>query len=383
MFFSREPHSIEDLRHLARRRLPRAIFDFFDGGSEDESTLDANIEAFRRVRLAPRCLVDVSNVDLTTQIVGGSSAMPLVVGPTGAVGYGRRGGDIAIAKAAAAAGIPYTLSTSATASIEQVADAAPGRHWFQAYILQNREFLASLIERARQADYEGLMITVDLPVGGKRERDFRNHLSIPLKYTSRNVADFAAHPVWALDMLRNGLPVMENLRGMETPTANATEIASSVGRSYDPSFDWTRLEQIRERWPRKLIVKGVIRPDDAQRLANMGCDAVVVSNHGGRQLDGAAATLDALPSVLQAVNGRIPVLVDGGIRRGVDILKARAIGAQAVLIGRATLWGAIVSGEEGATLALAILRDEFRRSMQLCGARSVDEITHDLLFNRG
>ena len=375
--------SIEDLRRAARRRLPRAIFDFFDGGAEDELTLADNRAAYARLRLAPRALVNVAQVSTQAQVVGGPSALPLAVGPTGAVGYGRPGGDIAIARAAAAAGVPYTLSTSATASIEQIAAAAPGRLWFQAYILRNRELLDALIARALAAGYEALMITVDLPVGGKRERDARNDLSFPFRYTARNLADFASRPAWAWAVLRHGLPVMENLKGLEAPAASATRLASSVGRSYDPSFDWARLQAIRDAWPRKLIVKGILRPDDAGRLAAMGCDAIVVSNHGGRQLDGAAATLDALPGIVRAVGERVPVLVDGGVRRGADLLKARALGAQAVLVGRATLWGAVADGQPGAGRALEILRDELQRTMQLCGVCDVAGIDADLLFRPG
>ncbi|PMR73005.1 alpha-hydroxy acid oxidase [Billgrantia endophytica] len=382
MFDSRRIHSIEGLRQAAQRRLPKAIFDFFDGGAEDELTLADNRSAFGRVKLAPRCLVNVAEVGLDTDIVGGRSALPLVVAPTGAVGFGRHGGDVDIARAAVEAGVPYTLSTSATASIEQIADAASGRLWFQAYILKDKELLSSLIFRAKSAGYEALMITVDLPVGGKRERDFRNHLSFPFRYTSRNLLDFASRPVWAMRMLRYGVPVMENLKGLEAPSASTTKLASSVGRSYDPSFDWDSLKSLRDEWPHKLIVKGVMRADDAARLAAMGCDGIVVSNHGGRQLDGAAATLDILPGVVSAVEGRVPVLVDGGVRRGVDILKARALGAQGVLAGRATLWGAVADGQRGAAQALAILRDELQRSMQLCGVRSVDEISRELLFER-
>ena len=380
MAVATQAQSIEDLRRAARRRLPRAIFDFFDGGAEDEVTLAANLAAYTRLRLAPHVLVNVSQVQTQADVVGGSSSLPLAVAPTGAVGYGRPGGDIAIARAAAAAGVPYTLSTSATASIEQIADAAPGRLWFQAYILRNRDLLDALIARALAAGYEALMITVDLPVGGKRERDARNHLSFPFRYTARNLTDFASRPAWAMAVLRHGLPVMENLKGLEAPSASATRLASSVGRSYDPSFDWARLQAIRDAWPRKLIVKGILRADDAERLAALGCDAVVVSNHGGRQLDGAAATLDALPGVVRAVGGRVPVLVDGGVRRGADLLKARALGAQAVLVGRATLWGAVAGGQPGAERALEILRDELQRTMQLCGVCDVAGIGADLLF---
>lgn len=371
--------SIEDLRRAAKRRTPRAIFDFFDGGAEDEVTLCDNQAAFRRQRLLPRVLTDVSNVQTNVQLLGSASKLPLAVSPTGAVGFGWRGGDIAIARAAAAAGIPYTLSSAATASIEQVANAAPGRLWFQAYILKNKPFLDGLIARAFAADYEALMITVDLPVGGKRERDFRNHFSVPFKFTARNLMDFVRRPGWLSDIVRYGMPVMENMVGLEMQAKNATEIASSVGRSYEPAFDWSSLQQIRDRWPRKLIVKGVLRPDDAARIAGMGCDALVVSNHGGRQLDGAVATFEALPAVVKAVEGRIPVLLDGGVRRGSDVFKALALGASGVMVGRATLYGAVAAGEPGASRALAILQDELLRTMQLCGARSIQEITPDLL----
>ncbi|MBC7444802.1 MAG: alpha-hydroxy-acid oxidizing protein [Polaromonas sp.] len=373
-------YSIEDLRLGAQRRLPRAIFDFFDGGAEDETTLRDNAAAYQRVRLVPRVLTDVSAIDTGTVMLGQPAQLPMAIAPTGAVGFGWRGGDLAIARAAAAAGIPYTLSSTATASIEQIADGAPGRLWFQAYILRNKPFLQALIDRAQAADYEALVITVDLPVGGKRERDFRNHFSVPFRFTPRNLADFARHPGWLSDIIRFGMPVMENLIGLETRATSATAIASSVGRNYDPSFDWEDLQKIRDRWPRKLIVKGILSPDDAVRVAAMGGDAVVVSNHGGRQLDGAVATFDALPGIVKAVDGRIPVLLDGGVRRGSDIFKALALGAQGVMLGRATLYGAAAAGEPGASRALAILKDELVRTMQLCGVRSTRDVKASALF---
>jgi (S)-mandelate dehydrogenase len=333
------------------------------------------------VRLLPKVLVDVSAVDTRTKILGKASALPIAVAPTGAVGFGWPGGDVAIARAAAECGIPYTLSTSATASIERIAREAPGRLWFQAYILKQREHTWRLIERARAAGYEALMITVDLPVGGMRERDLRNDFSIPFRLTARNLVDFAVHPRWALGM-RGGMPVMENLAGITPQATSALDIASSVGRSYDPSFDWEGLSAIRDAWAGTLILKGIIRPDDAERAAAIGCQALVVSNHGGRQLDGAVATLVALPSIVRAVNGKIPVLVDGGVRRGSDIVKALTLGAQAVLVGRATLFGACAAGEPGARRALEILREELVRTMRLCGVRRIDEIALDLLVER-
>ena len=373
-------YSIEDLRRSAQRRLPRAIFDFFDGGAEDEKTLRDNAAAYQRRRLMPRVLTDVSAIDTSAVILGRPAALPFAIAPTGAVGFGQRGGDIAIARAAVAAGIPYTLSSTATASIEQIADAAPGRLWFQAYILRNKPFLASLIERARAADYEALVITVDLPVGGKRERDFRNDFSVPFRFTPKNMLDFAQHPRWLSDIIRYGMPVMENLVGLETQSTNASAIASSVGRNYDPSFNWDSLQKIRDSWPRKLIIKGILNPQDALRVADMGCDALVVSNHGGRQLDGAVATLDALPAIVQATQGRIPVLLDGGIRRGADVFKALALGAQGVLVGRATLYGVSAAGEAGASRALTILKDELIRTMQLCGTPTVGAIDSSFIF---
>jgi (S)-mandelate dehydrogenase len=372
-------YSIDDLRRLARHRLPRSIFDFYDGGAEDESTLDENRAAFGRHRLAPRVLVDVAAASPAASLFGRPLGLPMAVGPTGALAFGWRDADLHLARAAAEHGIPFTLSSSGTASIEAVAKASSGRLWFQAYVLRNQDFFWKMIERADHAGFEALVITVDLPVGGKRERDFHNQFSVPFRITRRNALDFARHPRWTFDLLRRGIPAFENLRGLELAARSATEIASSVGRSYDPAFDWDRLAQVRERWPRKLIVKGITRGDDAQRLLALGCDAIVVSNHGGRQLDGAVATLDALPEVVQAVSGRLPVLLDGGIRRGTDVAKALALGASAVLLGRATLFGVAAGGAAGAMKALDILRDEFLRTLQLCGAASPQGLTSDLL----
>ena len=377
-------YCVEDFWRLARWCLPYSIYDFFDGAAEDELALNRNRNRWREITLAPKVLVDVKQVEMGCEIVGGQSSLPMAVAPTGGVGFGRHGGDIAIARAAAAMGIPYTLSTSATASIEQIAQAAPGRLWFQAYILSHKGLLQNLIDRAYAADYEGLMITVDLPVGGKRERDLNNHLSFPLKFTPRNLLGFASRPFWAARMLRLGAPVMENLKEMQRLAASEqNKSTSSVGRHYDPSFNWSDLQQIRDNWKRRLIVKGVVRPADANRLVEMGVDAIIVSNHGGRQLDASPATCDALPGIVQAVQGRVPVLVDGGIRRGVDIVKARAMGAQGVLLGRATLFGALAAGQPGATRAIEILKDELARSMQLCGVTRVSDIDASLLFVPG
>lgn len=374
-----QAYSIADLRQRAKRRLPQAVFDFFDGGAEDEGTLRDNTAAFDRVRLLPKVLVDVSVIDTSIALLGAPASLPIAIAPTGGVGFGWPGGDVAIARAAVRNGIPYSLSTSATASIETVAEAAPGRLWFQAYIFKKRAFTMQLVERARVAGYEGLMITVDLPVGGKRERDFRNDFALPFRYTARNLLDFASRPRWGLAIARSGMPVMENLIGYTPEAVGSSGLASVAGRNYDPSFDWSSLQAIRDAWRGKLIVKGVVRAQDAERLAALGCDALVVSNHGGRQFDGGMAALDALPAVVRAVGSRVEVMVDGGVRRGVHVLKALALGARAVLVGRPTLYGAASAGEPGALRALEILREELVRAMQLCGVRSVAEIGPELI----
>lgn len=372
--------SVEELRLQARRRLPKAIFDFYEGGAETESTLQANRAAFHKHTLIPRFLVDVSTVDTATTLLGTTSSLPLAVSPTGAIGFGWPKGDVAIARAARDAGVPYALPTSATSAIERVArDAEGARLWFQAYMLRQQAFTFGLIERARRAGYEALVITVDMPTGGKRERDLRNDFGLPFRFTRRNVPGFAARPGWVLSQWRNGLPQLENLIGFTPEAVDAKSIASSVGKSYDASFDWEGLARIRDLWPRKLLVKGILHPDDARRAANLGCDGVIVSNHGGRQLDGAIATLDALPAIVAAVGLRMDVLMDGGVRRGSDIVKALALGAKGVMVGRPLLYGVSAGGEIGAARALHILQDEMTRCMRLSGLASVSEIQHSLL----
>ena len=366
--------SIEDLRLAAQRRLPAAVFDFFDGGSEDELTMRDNRAAFDRRRLLPRVLRGVASIDMATTVAGAAAKAPIVIAPTGAAGFGRPGADVAIARSAAAFGIPYTLSSSATASIERIAREAPGRLWFQPYILRDQAFFHRLIERAEAAGYEALVVTVDMPVGGKRERDYRRDFAIPFAFTLRNILDFASRPRWALALARHGVPVLENLVGLARSGSDISAIASSVGRDYDSGFDWQGLQALRERWRRRLLVKGILHPDDALRAAAIGCDGVVVSNHGGRQLDGAVASIDALPAIAAAVGNRIEILIDGGVRRGSDIVKALALGAKAVMIGRATLYGASAAGEAGARRALEILTDELARTMRLCGIRTIAEI---------
>ncbi|HEY6821740.1 MAG TPA: alpha-hydroxy acid oxidase [Burkholderiales bacterium] len=371
--------NIEDLRQMARRRLPRAIFDFFDGGAEDETSLRGNRAAFERVRLLPKVLVNVAQVDTRVSLFGKEMNLPMAIAPTGGIGAGRVGADLMLARAAKAYGIPFTLATPATASIERVAAEVGGRLWFQLYVVRDRDFRDKLVRRAADAGYEALLVTVDLAVSGKRERDPRNGFVTPYRPNWRNSRDVLLRPAWLMDLARNGLPTMANFEGYKFSSTKVTDIATAVGREMDASFDWEALKRLRELWPRKLLLKGVERPDDALRAAELGCDGVVVSNHGGRQLDGAAATLEALPGVVNAVGSRMTVLLDGGVRRGVDILKARALGAQAVLTGRATLFGVMAGGEAGARRALDILSDELQRAMRLSGVRSAAEIGAGLL----
>ncbi|HXJ10429.1 MAG TPA: alpha-hydroxy acid oxidase [Burkholderiales bacterium] len=373
--------SIEDLRILTKKRIPRAIFDFFDGGAEDEVTLRENRAAFERIRLRPKVLVDVSQVDLKTDLLGRPSTLPLAVAPTGGISAGRFGAELMLARAAKAAGVPFTLATPSAFTFERVAEEVGGRLWMQLYAVRDVGFRNKLVERARNAGYEAMLVTVDLPVSGKRERDPRNGFVTPFKPNWRNSRDVMFKPAWLLQVMRHGLPGMANLEGYPFSALNPTDLATAVGREMDASLDWEQVKRLRDLWPGKMLLKGVERPDDAERAAAMGCDGVVVSNHGGRQLDGAVATLDALPEISRTVGTKLTVLLDGGVRRGVDILKARALGAHGVLTGRATLFGVQAGGEAGAARALEILRTELERAMKLCGVRSVAQIGPELLFS--
>lgn len=376
-------YNIEDLRRGAEKRLPRAIFDFFDGGAEDEITLQDNGAAFRRLCLNPKVLQDVSAIDTTCEIVGGPSKFPLLIAPTGGIGMGRPGADLAIARTAAKLGIPYTLSTNATASIADIAKHAPGRLWFQLYVLQDRAFMENLIARAEAADYEALVPTVDLAVGGKRERDFKNGFSTRFKPKLRHYAEALCKPAWAAGIIANGgMPDFINIRGYRGSVQSGASLASSVARDTDPAFDWQDLARLRDRWKRKLIIKGVSRIDDAKRLIAMGVDGIWVSNHGGRQLDGAIASFDAMSAITAAVGDKIAVIMDGGIRRGSDLFKIRAMGGQAGAIGRAGLYGVATGGEAGARRAFDILIDELTRTMQLCGTPRIADIAADLVDRR-
>lgn len=371
--------SIADLRRIAMRRLPRSVFEFIDGGAEDELTLAGNRAAFERLRIVPRVLVDVSTPELQTEIVGQPAAAPFVIAPMGCCALVWPDADLAIARAASAHGIPFTLSTMATISIERMADAVQGRLWFQLYVFRDRAMTDSLVDRANSAGYEALVVTVDLPAGGKRERDLRNGISVPLRLTGRHLVEGITHPGWALRMLRGGLPKFENVRGLLGDDSAGLTIAARVGQNLDAAYDWDGLARLRERWPRKLLVKGVAHPADAARMVSLGVDGIWVSNHGGRQLDGAIASADALPRVAAEVQGKAALLIDSGVCRGIDALKARALGAQAVAIGRAALFGASAGGEAGVRRALEILTGELALAMKLSGVSTLKSVDHSIL----
>jgi isopentenyl diphosphate isomerase/L-lactate dehydrogenase-like FMN-dependent dehydrogenase len=368
--------SIEDFRQAARRRLPTAIFDFIDGGAEDELTLRDNRHAFERVRVLPRVLNDVSAPQIAGTLWGAPVKAPLVVAPMGSCMLAWPQADIAIARAALAHGIPYTLSTMSTTSIERMARAVQGTLWFQLYVLKDQDFNLQLIDRAQAHGYGALVVTVDLQAGGKREKDYRNGISIPLRPSWRLLRDGLTHPAWAWQLMRGGLPQFENVAGYGGMADNGLPIAARVGQSLDDAFNWEKLARMRDRWQGPLLVKGVEHPADAKRLVAMGVDGIWISNHGGRQLDGALATADALPLVAQAVPDT-PLIIDSGVRRGVDLFKARAMGATGVAVGRAALYGAAVAGEAGAFRALQILIDELKLSMKLSGASSWTQLGPD------
>ena len=365
--------SIADLRLLAKKRLPQTVFEFIDGGAEDEITLRDNRAAFERIKITPRILNDVSAPDTRTSLLGKEAKAPIVIAPMGSCMLAWPNADIAIARAAAAHGLPYTLSTMSNTAMETMADAVQGELWFQLYVLKDRSFNEHLVERAWAAGFSALVVTVDLQAGGKRERDLKNGISIPLQISLKQVISGMTHPGWAWQMLRHGSPQFQNVKGyMGQQNADLT-IAAKVGQSLDAAFSWEDLSRLRDQWKGKLLVKGVEHPLDAARLVTLGVDSVWISNHGGRQLDGALATADALPAIAKALAGKVDVIIDSGVRRGVDILKARAQGAQAVAVGRAVLFGAAVAGEAGARHALQILIDELQLSMKLSGVGSVND----------
>jgi L-lactate dehydrogenase (cytochrome) len=375
--------NIMDLRALARRRVPRAFFEYADRGSYDESTLRENRAALARIRLRQRVMIDVDDRSLATEIVGQPVSMPLAIAPTGLTGLQHGSGEIHGARAAARAGIPFCLSTMSICSIEQVRAATHTPFWFQVYVMRDRGFTRELISRAREAGCSALMLTADLTVQGQRHREIKNGLAVPPKVTLRNLFDIASKPRWAWNVLRAPSRSFGNLEGRIGGADSLTTLAQWIANQFDPTLSWQDLAWIRELWPGKLIVKGIMDAEDARLAAEHGVDAIVVSNHGGRQLDGAPATIDVLPQIVAAVGGRIEVLFDSGITSGQDLLKALALGARAGLIGKAFLYGLGAMGEAGVTQAIEIIRRELSVTMALTGQRDARSISPDVLLRPG
>ncbi|HET7499005.1 MAG TPA: alpha-hydroxy acid oxidase [Candidatus Eisenbacteria bacterium] len=366
--------NVEELRGMARKRVPRFVFDFLDGGAEDERTLDANRRSFERLRFRPRTLVGVSGRSMVAPILGSPSALPVVAAPVGLLGLVRHHGDLELARAAARAGIPFALSTSSMDSMEDVARDASGRLWFQCYVFQERAVSEGLIRRAADAGFEALIITSDFPVSGKRERDLRSGLRPDARFTLGTKLDMLRHPRWLMTVAarRPRFAVVE--RGIGAGRNAASFLPSKM---FDPSLCWDDLRRFRDLWKGKLLLKGVLRADDAALAVECGVDGVILSNHGGRQLDGAISGMDALPDVVREIGGRASILVDGGVRRGGDIAKALALGAEGVLLGRALAYGLAAGGTAGAARALQILSDEFDRTLALLGCRTPGDLAPD------
>ena len=372
--------NIEDLRQMARRKIPRAIFDYVDGGSYDEHTLRGNCADLQSIRLRQRVMVDVSKRTLSTRILGQPAALPLAIAPTGLTGLVRGDGEILAARSALAAGIPFCLSTMSICSIEDVRAAVDRPFWFQLYVMRDRGFSQSLIERAREANCSALVLTVDLQIQGQRHRDIKNGLSVPPRLTFGNAFDIAMKPGWVQRVLCGKRKTFGNLAGHVPGSNNLSTVSQWIAGQFDPSLSWRDVEWVRKLWPGKLILKGILDPADAELAVKAGADAIIVSNHGGRQLDGAPSSIDALPTVTERVGGRCEILFDGGIRSGQDILKALASGAHACLTGRAFLYGLGAFGEAGVTRALDILRDELDVSMALSGSTDVRNVSRDIIW---
>ncbi|HTS54526.1 MAG TPA: alpha-hydroxy acid oxidase [Burkholderiales bacterium] len=370
--------NIEDLRRLARRRLPRALFDFVDGGAQDEVTLRANQSDFQKLALLPRVLTDVSARDQSVTVLGQKLDQPLILAPTGGPGLLWPNGALAAAMAADAAGVGFCLSTMSTSTIEEVSNAVGKPMWFQLYVMRDRGLAKSMIERARAAGCAVLVLTVDLALQGQRDRDVHNQLTIPLKLRPSMLLDFALHPGWAWRSVTGPKITMANFAGSGHGDDMFT-IAEFVNAQFDSSVTWKDIEWAKSTWGGPLALKGILNPEDAKLAAEHGVDAVIVSNHGGRQLDGVRSAISALPDVVDAVGGRMEVILDGGVRRGTDVIKALALGAKACMIGRPFLYGLASLGSAGVSRALEILRNELDVGLALVGRASLRDLDGSVL----
>lgn len=366
--------SIDDLRTIARRRVPRAFFDYADSGSYGEYTLRANRSDLEAIKLRQRVLVDVSDRSLATTILGKKIAAPLILAPIGLCGMQHGDGEILSARAANAAGIPFTLSTMSICSIEQVAEGTGKPFWFQLYVIRDRGFSKALMERAIAAKVDTLVLTVDLQVLGQRHKDIKNGMTVPPEFRIKNVIDIATKPAWAWSVLNAKSWTFGNISGHVPGMENVNSLAKWTQDQFDPALNWKDVEWIRKFWPGKLVIKGILDVEDAKNAVKLGADAIVVSNHGGRQLDGTSSSISMLPRVADAVGSDTQVLFDGGIRTGADIMRALALGARACLIGRSYIYGLGAGGQAGVAKAIDILQKELSVTMALTGVNKISDI---------
>ena len=373
--------TIEDLRVLAQKRVPRMFYDYADSGSWTESTYRANESDFQKIKLRQRVAVNMENRSTASTMIGQPVAMPVAIAPTGLTGMQHADGEILAARAAKKFGIPFTLSTMSICSIEEVSKGTDGHpFWFQLYVMRDREFIERLIERARAANCSALVITLDLQILGQRHKDLKNGLSAPPKLTLANILNIATKPRWALGMLGTANRQFGNIVGHVSGVENMGSLSAWTAQQFDPRLNWGDVEWIKKRWGGKIILKGIQDVEDARLAVESGADALIVSNHGGRQLDGAQSSIEALPAIVSAVGKQIEVHMDGGIRSGQDVLKARALGAQGTYIGRAFLYGLGAMGQPGVEKALQIIRNELDLTMAFCGHTQMDTVDKRILL---
>jgi L-lactate dehydrogenase (cytochrome) len=370
---------IEDLRLLHKRRVPKAFFDYADRGSYSEQTLRANHDDLQQIRFRQRILVDVSKRDLSTKILGEPSALPLILAPVGLLGMQHGDGEIHACRAAQAAGIPFTQSTMSICSIEDIAGSVDKPFWFQLYVMKDRGFIKSLIERAIAAKCSALVLTVDLQVIGQRHQDIKNGMSVPPEWSLGKLVDFATKPAWVSGVLRGKRRTFGNLVGHLKVDDDITSLSTWINSQFDTTLNWKDVDWIRSIWPGKLILKGILDVEDAEIAAKSGAQAIVVSNHGGRQLDGAPSSIEVLPEIADAVGSQIEVLFDGGIRSGQDVMRALALGAKSCMIGRAYAYGLGAAGQAGVAMAIETLAKELNTTMGLCGVNTIAEIDERVL----
>ena len=370
---------IEDLRLLHKRRVPKAFFDYADRGSYSEQTLHANHDDLQQIRLRQRVLVDVSKRDLSTRILGEPSALPLILAPVGLLGMQHGDGEIHACRAAQAAGIPFTQSTMSICSIEDIAGAVDKPFWFQLYVMKDRGFIKSLIERAAAAKCSALVLTVDLQVIGQRHQDIKNGMSVPPEWSLGKLFDFATKPAWVSGVLRGKRRTFGNIAGHVKNTEDLTRLSEWTASQFDTTLTWKDIDWIRSIWPGKLILKGILDVEDAEIAAKSGAQAIVVSNHGGRQLDGAPSSIEVLPEITDAVGSQVEVMFDGGIRSGQDVMRALALGAKSCMLGRAYAYGLGAGGQAGVAKAIDIIAKELNTTMGLCGINTIAEIDERVL----